>query len=156
MYHYQQFLTHVVRPTLRDTQLWSEAAETLLMGTVAVESNGGKYLAQLKGPALGAFQVEPDTHTDVWDNYLRYRRDRVWTLQRELGYSCRPDHSRLVTDLAYATYIARIIYLRVPEPLPHAMDVEGLANYWKQNFNTYLGSGSPEKFIDALQRWRRS
>jgi len=157
MFDYNQFKTHVVEPTLREFGLWSPAAEILLLGTVAAESNGGEFLVQHNnGPALGAYQIERNTHVDVWENYLNYRPDRLDQMRCFLGYYSRPSHDRLITDLAYATIIARFIYLRVPEPLPGAHNIPGLAAYHKQHYNTPLGKSTPEHWINSLTQWQRN
>jgi len=59
----------------------------------------------------------------------------------------------LSTDLAYACAMARIHYLRVPERLPSAMDVDGLARYWKAHYNTHLGAGKPHEAVENYQRF---
>lgn len=138
MINARQFRDLVVRPSLQEINLWSQAAENLLVGT-AIQESGLVYLKQLGGgPALGVYQIEPATHADIWKNYLSLRPDS--RIQR------RPDWS-LITDLAYATAIARLVYYRRPEPLPAADDVEGLGQYWKDHFNTHLGAGRPAEFI---------
>ena len=38
-----------------------------------------------------------------------------------------------------------------PEPLPEAQDVEGLAEYWKQHFNTPRGAGTVTRFVAAYR-----
>lgn len=134
----RQFREHVVRPTLTVNGLWSQAAENLLVGTAIQESRLTYLVQHGGGPALGVYQIEPATHEDVWVNYLRYRPHQ-W-LARE------PD-SALVTDLEYATAIARIIYYRRPEPLPDADDIEGLGAYWKQHYNTPLGKGRVAEWV---------
>ncbi len=48
--------------------------------------------------------------------------------------------------------MARVHYLRVPEPLPAPGDIEGLARYWKAHFNTPAGAGTPAGFV---ANWRR-
>jgi hypothetical protein len=76
----RQLRAYVIQPTLKPMGLWSLAAETLLVGTCAHESAMGKYLHQIKGPALGIYQIEPITHFDIWNNYLRYKpalRDQI-------------------------------------------------------------------------------
>lgn len=126
----RQFRTHIVRAVLRDMGMWSQPAENLLVGT-ALQESGLRYLRQLNnGPALGVYQTEPATLHDLFDNW------------RANEYLARPEPDRLVYDLAYATKIARLIYYRRPEPLPAAEDVDGLANYWKQHYNTPLGAGT--------------
>lgn len=56
----------------------------------------------------------------------------------------------LITDLAYATAMARLVYYRRPEPLPEAHDLDGLARYWKAHFNTDLGAGTVEGFLSKV------
>ena len=145
------FRNYVLRPTLEQIKLWSNAAEMLLLGTALVESQNMHYLHQLAGgPALGVYQIEPRTHDDIWDNYLKYRKE----LRRDVLAYLAPvpePKEQLITNLAYATVMARIFYLRVPAPLPVATDYRGLANYWKQHYNTELGAGIPDKFVRCLR-----
>ncbi len=148
-----QLRKHVVRPTLKKMQMWSESAEQLIMGTAAHESRMGTYLHQIGGPALGIYQIEPATHHDIWENYLKYR-PRTTTLIA--GFSSRHnsdlrdemtvDDQELITNLAYSTAICRMIYYRVPEALPEANDIKGLAEYWKKYYNTIQGRGTVEQF----------
>jgi hypothetical protein len=133
------------------------AVENLLVGTIAHESAGGKYLHQIKGPALGIYQIEPLTHFDIWSNYLKYRadlRDKVLGMvpARNLRHDSAMgidygDDSMLITDMSYATVMARLIYLRAPAPLPQADDLQGLAAYWKKFYNTPLGAGTEQQFL---------
>lgn len=145
--HFRQL---IVRPAIRHLGLWSAAAENLLIGTALVES-GLKHLRQLGGgPALGLYQIEPATHADVWDHFLDYRDDLADRVEALLAEE-PAEEAQLVTNLAYATAIARLIYWRVPEPLPAAEEIEALGVYWKTHFNTALGKGDPAEFA---QRYR--
>lgn len=131
------------------------AVEDLLIGTVAQESRGGFELYQVGGPALGIYQIEPDTHTSIWDNYLAYRPDLASAV-RSLGSqgmfeSMETFHNELVTNLKYATAIARIKYLPKPERIPD--DLEGQAQYWKDHFNTSEGSGRVETYLKNYHRY---
>ena len=125
------------------------AAENLLMLTYATECivGGRIHLWQVGGPALGIFQMEPRTHWDLWANYLAYRPPLA---ARVAGYI--PAWAReeaLVRDLGYQIRTARAQYLRFPEALPSADDIEGLARYWKRWWNTDRGKGAPEKAVAA-------
>lgn len=145
-----QFREYVVRPVLVGISLWSPAAEQLMLGTAAVESGMGEYLHQIKGPALGVMQMEPATHNDIINNYLMYRQ----LLWRDVVQVCGVDGVRvgnLTTNLSYAVAMARIHYLRVPDPLPEPDDLEALAKYWKDHYNTHLGKGTVEKFLSAYR-----
>jgi len=143
----EQFRLRVIRPSLKRLGLHSLAAELLLLGTAITESKLSALVQKGGGPALGVYQIEPATHTDIWRNYLAYRpvvAARVLTLAAGgVGRS-----EQLVWNLAYATAIARLVYRRRPEPMPAAGDVPGLAAYWKAHFNTAAGRGTAAKFIE--------
>jgi hypothetical protein len=49
-----------------------------------------------------------------------------------------PD-DQLVTNLAYATAIARLCYWRHSDPLPPVGDARAMAEYHKKLYNTKLG-----------------
>ncbi len=148
-----QFRVEVVRPVLVHLGRHSAAAENLLVGTALHESGGLRWLRQLGGgPAFGLYQIEPSTHDDIWRNYLRFRprlNDRVARLAA--NEPTRPE--QLITNLAYATAIARVHYLRVPASLPDADDLGGLARYWKRHFNTPKGAGTTAAFIDTYRHF---
>lgn len=48
----------------------------------------------------------------------------------------------------YSCAMARIHFFRAPAALPRAGDVEEMARYWKQYYNTPLGAGRVSKFIE--------
>lgn len=148
----------VIKPVLRHLGLWSLAAENLLLGTAAVESQLGTYLRQLgRGPALGIFQMEPDTHADCWRNFLRYQPElaaKVAQLVPPLywheGDEVPVDAEALI-DLRYACAMARIRYRRVKAPLPGPTDWSALEAYHKQHYNTPLGKTRPGEFVQACR-----
>jgi len=139
---------YVIRPVLKNLGLHSEAAEELLMLTAATESLCGKYIHQVGGPALGIFQMEPRTHDDIWEHFLRFKPGLSEQVKQ---YGC---FSReLPGNLYYACAMARTHYLRVPERLPSATDIDGLARYWKTHYNTHLGAGRPHEAVENYQRF---
>ena len=145
-----QFRLNVVRPVLEAIGSHSMAAENLVLGTALQESNT-HYLRQLaEGPACGLFQMEPATHDDIWDNYLGYRNE----LSGQVSSFLVPGRERveqLIWNLAYATAMCRVHYRRVPEPLPDATDIQGLAAYWKQHYNTSQGKGTVQEFAEKFE-----
>ncbi len=138
----------VVRPALKKIGLWSEAAENLLLGTAAQESQMGRYLRQIQGPALGIYQCEPATHQDIWDNYLIYKGPLLGAVTKLIVLHM-PRTEQLAWNLMYATAIARVHYLRIKEPLPAADDVVSLGCYWKNHYNTHLGKGTVEEYVKS-------
>lgn len=149
----KQLLELVIRPTLKKLGLHSEAAEQLVIGTIWQESRG-EYIKQLGGgPALGLAQMEPATHDDIWRNYLAYKRTLANNITELASMQClgdgmMPDANELIGNLNYAVAMCRVHYLRVKAPLPKAGDVAGMAAYWKQYYNTPLGAGTAQEFVE--------
>ena len=137
----------IIRPTLKQLGLYSMSAEELLLGT-AIQESRLVYLKQLgEGPALGLYQMEPATHDDIWANYLKYKTDLGLAV---LGMSNSPemDAREMIGNLYYATAMARVHYLRFPDPLAAPGDIEGHAAIYKELYNTYLGAATEEEFIE--------
>ncbi|MBF0629295.1 MAG: hypothetical protein HQL91_13850 [Magnetococcales bacterium] len=144
-----QLREQIIRPALQRLALWSDAAEELVLGT-AIQESGLVYLRQLgSGPARGLWQMEPATHDDIWQNFLNSRTKLGLNI---LGHYPKPDSGRLVWDLAYACLMCRIHYLRCPQALPDAGNLQAQAEYWKLWFNTPLGAGTVEQY---LANWHR-
>ena len=139
----------VIRPTLQRLGLWSDAVEELVLGT-AIQESGLQYLQQLgNGPARGLWQMERPTHDDIWTNFLHGRTKLGLNI---LGPYTKPDHARLAWDLAYACAMCRVHYLRCPQALPLAGDIEAQAAYWKHAYNTPLGAGMATQYV---ANWNR-
>ena len=49
--------------------------------------------------------------------------------------------------------MARVHYLRVPEALPAADDIEAIASYRKNHYNALLGAGTAAQLI---AKWRKA
>lgn len=153
MINFEQLRDLIIVPSLSKLQLFSDAATNLMLFTCATESRGGTYLKQIKGKALGIFQMEPETHNDIWINYIRHRPTLLNMLGMHFNVIRIETEDRLVYDLAYATAMARIQYLRVKEPLPKADDIEGLWEYYKAHYNTPLGKAKKTESIKAYKEY---
>ena len=142
----------VVRPVIKRLGLWSPAAEQLVLAT-AIHESFAQYLRQLGGgPAIGFWQMEKDTHDDIWDNYLEYRPDMRFKLSN-LRASWPRDAEQMATNIAYGCAMCRIHYFRRPEPLPSEGDAEEMSNYWKIWYNTPAGKGTVETFINTFESY---
>lgn len=151
----RQFRNYVLKPTLQRLNMDGKGAEALLLGTAAVESKF-HYLKQNGGPALGIFQIEPITLWDIVDRWLAPQRDLRESCKVAFGFD--PCELELLTlerlcvgHLGFAVGLARFKYRMDPNPIPLAEDLPGLAAYWKRVYNTHLGAGTPEKFIQAYR-----
>jgi len=156
MINIDQLREYIIRPALKELALYSKAAEELLVGT-AIQESRLTHLHQLGGgPALGFYQMEPATHADIWDNFLRYSSRNA--LKRRIYEAInteepRPLAERMLWDLKYSTIMARIHYFRRPERLPDCDDVDGLARYWKDFYNTHQGAGTVQEFTHSYKKY---
>ena len=115
--------------------------------TTGQTESGYDYLRQIKGPAIGFWQMEPATMWDIWENYVLYRpkyKEALWRLGFNEGFG----EQSLLSNLAVQAAFCRLHYRRVPKGLPKANDLEGQAKYWKKYYNTIEGKGTVEHFIN--------
>lgn len=140
-----QLRTEIIRPVLKKIDLWSEAAEDLLLGTAVHESGGLKRVRQYDGgPALSYFQMEPATLFDLHDHFLKFRPEMREKLD-QFQITALLISENLIMNLAYVTAAARLQYYRAPEEIPRG--IQGQADYWKKYWNTEQGKGTPEQYI---------
>ena len=111
----QQLISNVIEPVLEDMEVYSKDAENLLIMIAAHESREGHYLCQVRGPAIGIYQMEPRTHDDIID-FLE--RDRPELLNKLLNWTPRIDPNLMAGNHYYATFMARAFFLRFPEEIP--------------------------------------
>lgn len=124
------------------------SALALVLGTAMAESDL-RWTRQVGGgPALGFFQMEPATHDDIWRNWLDHRPLAVPALLRLVPPSMMPPTGKeysapypaaVIAAPAYGAAMARLQYLRDPEPLPQ-LDARALARYHERVYNTRLGA----------------
>ncbi len=129
----------------------------LMLGTWAAE-NGAFHRKQIGGgPARGLWQMEWQTADDIFENYLKYRIPlfeelcKIWidliiTEYIPLIWTDYGRHLKRYDDFACA--MARVHYLRDPDPIPD--DLEGQATYWLRVYNAG-GKGTVDHY---LSQWR--
>lgn len=148
----RQFLEETLRPTLHKMEMYSPAAEKLLLMTACHESGGFVYDRQVDGPALSYYQIEPATLNDLYENYLSFRPERQALLDQFMPEEDIRDEGLM--DAVYATAAARLIYTRVPEALPEFADDDGMGRYCKKYWNTEAGKATAEKYINDWLRYK--
>jgi len=146
----KQFRECVIRPALKALEPeipYSEAAERLILGT-AIQESGLRYLDQLApgpGPAFGLMQMERATH----DDHVKWLSLKP-ALALKVEALLAPTPSRIeqmATNLLYAVAMARIHYWRrLDGQVPS--DLDGAARAWKKAYNSNLGRGKPEQFVN--------
>jgi hypothetical protein len=92
--------------------------------------------------------MEPATYRDIWENYVMYRekyRNKLYSL----GFDDSKMDYCLMSNIGIQVAMCRLHYRRVPSALPKAEDLEGQAKYWKEHYNSHLGKGTIEHFMEA-------
>lgn len=125
----------------------SDNAVRLLCMIAAHESGGFHYIKQIKGPALGIFQMEPASYNDV-ESYIKSHQKRF----RRLVHDMPQPAEYMAFNPVYAAAIGRVYLLRIKEVLPDVEDIIGLAKYAKKYWNTYLGAATWEDYQKAWQK----
>jgi major membrane immunogen (membrane-anchored lipoprotein) len=59
----------------------------------------------------------------------------------------------LEKNIAAGIIHCRLKYWRVPKKMPSS--IEGQADYWKKYYNSELGKGDPEHFVEVVKKWLR-
>ncbi|HUK41538.1 MAG TPA: hypothetical protein VLX11_10850 [Candidatus Acidoferrales bacterium] len=147
----RRVLVEAIRPALVSLMAGGLAAEKLLLGT-AIQESLLIHRQQLGGgPALGLFQMETATHDDCWNNYLKFRVPLANRVKQTLEPGQKAQAVVMKVNDRYAAAMCRVRYMRVSAALPSGDDIEAMANYWKEHYNTPLGAGTPEEFVS---KWR--
>lgn len=156
----QQLLDYIIKPTheYMGGNYESKSANFLSLCTAAIESNCGEYIKQINGPALGPWQMEPDTHNDIWDNCDALKGVES-TLVRSVVFALAPmgkcGNEALTSAPMYACAMARLKYSMDPHALPeytgnHSVDSKAFYEYYKRVYNTELGASTYQKWCNAI------
>lgn len=145
----------IVKPYLKGLGEYSEVAENLLLGTAAQESRMGLhcYCEQTKG--FGLYRITAEKHVELWDTYLVLFPDLA-SQQRGLASQqqfLKNPHSELVTNLAYTTGMAWMIYRRAGVDTSKSLDCAALAQLWAAHFDN--GTHSMRNADDFIQTYRK-
>ena len=159
----QQLLDYIIKPTheYMGGNYASKSANFLSLCTAAIESNCGEYIKQINGPALGVWQIEPDTHDDIWYNcdalssYVDEKPSHLVDFMICVSNTGEPSHSNLITSPMYACAMARLKYSMDPHQLPKytgnpEIDLPVYFDYYKRVYNTELGASTYQKWCNAI------
>lgn len=146
----------VIGPALDAIDLYCRGAEELLMATAAQESKCGYYLKQLANTpmaALGLYQMQPDTHDNIWDTTLMKHSSLGFRLMSACNYGIRPKAEFMIYNLRYASMMARVFWLHVKEDMPKEDDLDTIWYLYKKYWNTSSGKATKEEFFENYSRY---
>jgi hypothetical protein len=136
----------------------SDDAIELVLTTGIVES-GYRYIRQISGPAKGFYQVEPKSAYDNVKSYLSFRKtlakkcaDISYTPKEYWTKGTVEDWEKILEGNITAGILhCRLKYWRSPGAIPST--TEGMAEYWKKNYNSELGAGTIGHYMDAVTKY---
>ena len=154
----QQLLDNIIKPTheYMGGNYASKNASMLSLATAAIESKCGYYIKQVGGPALGIWQMEPETLHDIYDNCDAIVNNNT-ELYKNLDSLDLFDvyttgetlEAGLVISPMYACAMARLKYSMDSAPLPDYNNIRQVYDYYKRIYNTPLGASTYPKFKQA-------
>ena len=152
MLNITQFREDIVLPSLHALQMYTKEFAELLVFTCATESAGGTYVKQIHGPAVGIFQIEPASLTDLWVNFIVRNPSYMNLLTMNFGVHRMPMPIDLITDLKLATAICALFYKR------HKVNVistepSDLWDIYKKYYNTELGKAEKDTSLKAYSKF---
>lgn len=123
--------------------------ERLLCLTIAAESQMGRYTRQLKGPARGITQVEPDTERTAL-RWLSKNEPDMFARLKQLRVPAKLDIHEAEYNAAYSIALAYAVYRwRQVEPTAE-MTVDDLAAVYKAKYNTAKGKANVDAVLTRL------
>lgn len=141
----------LIRPALMAIDLWTPAAENLVLVTGANESSY-VYTHQRGGPALGYWEMEPATHDSLWANFLAYKPQLSAAVKTLLPTGV-PTDDQLMTNPQYAAAMCRVKYFDAKMAIPAENDRDGMWAIYKQVYNTPQGAATQDRFNECWITW---
>jgi len=139
---------HIIAPALVAIGAYSDDRMDMVFVTGAVESDY-TLIKQIGGSAASWFQIERDTHDDLYRFIGNPKRQAILD-----GLIRLTDGQLTFKELGvnpfYAAACCAIRYMYEPSPLPKAGKRMAQAVYWKQFYNTPQGRGTEEAFLERV------
>lgn len=155
MFDINQFRDDILTPTLGGLQINEPGYKELLVFTCAVETYGGTYIKQINGPALGIYQIEPTTFSELWHNYVIRQPQIVNLMSLNLNINRLPSPNDIMTNLTLATALCVLYYKWRKAPIPETTP-ESLWAVYKEFYNTYEGKAEEVSAIKAYKKFIRA
>ena len=146
---YQKHLRGIIRATLQHMGCKAVTDwERLLLLTVAAESNMGTWTRQLKGPARGIVQVEPETERCVL-NWLQKNRPELYDKIKALRVPAKLSIHEAEYNTSYALAVCYGVYM-MRKVDPRGKDAVSLARIYKTKYNTVKGKATVDGVLAKL------
>lgn len=125
-----------------------ESLVDLLLETCATESHRGKYVQQMHGPAIGIYQMEPNTLHDTLD-WLKHNHIDIYTSVQQFYEKSQTLEWNYKHNVPWQTALAVSYYWRMcGDTLVNiTIDLPARAAVYKRWWNTIAGAASIDKYL---------
>lgn len=124
----------------------------LLILTVVAESDKGRLLRQVKGPAKGIFQCERETEKDVLA-WLKIKHPSQYQLLKDIRVPANIGIHEAEYNLAYSTALCFFVY-KWRNVNPTGKSKVELAQLYKKYYNTPLGKATVKGVLAKLDDYK--
>jgi len=139
---------HIISPALSAINCHSDDRLDMVFVTGATETLYN-YNRQINGQALSWFQIERQTHDDIYrflgQSKKHYILDGLLSLTEG-----KINFGQLEVNPWYAAAICAVRYMYDPQPLPKAGMIAAQAECWKKFYNTSDGKGTVGEFMERV------
>jgi len=124
-------------------------AELMLLETACAETQLGQFEDPTpNGAGRGLCQCD---HIPFYDVISRTRGKHITAVKNAFNINLyRVKHEQLNDDPLLAFILCRLHYKLIPETFPEHQ--QGRAQYWKKHYNTVLGKGTVEHYLESVTR----
>jgi hypothetical protein len=146
----------VIVPALQGIDLYCPSSAMLILATAAQETEDGLYIKQTVGgdkAALGIFEMQPQTHEDIWEHTIIPKSDLSFKISKCTGYPIKPKAEVMVYNLYYAAVMARCFWLFHGISFPQNLDVDDIWYLYKKYWNTIGGKATKEEFVSNYDNY---
>ena len=132
----------------------SKEIHDIVLETAAVESLRGQLVRQKRGPALGIYQMEPETREDLL-NWLKYRHKDVYDEVMVFWEKKQTAEWNYIHNIPWQTAMCLIKYWYVSGHNLQDLcrDRSSRAALWRMRYNTLKGKGSVHAYIENAKMY---
>ncbi|WP_295643181.1 hypothetical protein [uncultured Holdemanella sp.] len=132
----------------------SKEIHDIVLETAAVESLRGQLVKQKYGPALGIYQMEPETREDLL-NWLKYRHKDVYNEVMVFWEKKQTAEWNYIHNIPWQTAMCLIKYWYVSGHNLQDLcrDRSSRAALWRMRYNTLKGKGSVHAYIENAKMY---
>ena len=148
---HQGHLKSLIRATLSYFNVEEKALADwtrLLLLTSIAESDKGRLLKQVKGPARGIMMVEPATERDTL-NWLKACKPDLYSKIKDIRVPAKLEVHECEYNLSYNIALSYSVYL-MRKVNPCGKDAKQLAEIYKMKYNTIYGKASVDGVLKKV------